>query len=683
MSDQGELYEKSWILYNILDRYLGSPEDVTGRRSLAVSMDQLVSPRGRTIETFSTGSKAEGYMFWWADKDIMHIDKNVIVICPGKDISNQRNSANKSVVMMREAYCRPGYVNLELLQLGQMCCVPFAESIVLVGDALFISSEIHKQACHNLFDSTLEQDNEIHGPAVTTKKKHNNFVYEVDKVMSLPCYNWPDEAKEWVSRPRLYNWPDKALRDQILQGGCHLVPVGDKTSAADQSLQWRISFVTAERKLMHSLTHVQFLVYGLLKYFLKQISGMLERILGETDIISSYIIKTVVLHAVESTTKSFWEEKHTFLCFMFCLKILINWVKAGHCPNYFIQNNNMFLGKVYGTNQKKLLRYLADLHDMNWKCLSVGTCIRPSIGERIHSVMNGEWEKVQHELTHTGFAKYLNIVLEAFTLGHTRLPGGLELLSASTSDIGEFIGYFQTVQALSHTGMKTFSEHVTATGNKEKYRSLRKCKNLLRPFATVSKSPGLLILATFYYQTGNYMKTLEVCGHVISAFKVYLFRRSRRDMNRYEQLYCGRGNNLLHKSQAFVSDITFTQEETHFCPSQLHPEIKQCPSGPVFIPPLPYAVFLSFLCYHGLGDSRRRDTALRQLRATKYDEEQGGSKNWIIQNLLGICFEMVGDTRRALMEYRESVGVVGDGLGRNKRISNPAMERIERLQHSQ
>lgn len=109
-------------------------------------------------------------------------------------------------------------------------------------------------------------------------------------------------------RPGLNEWPDKTLRDEIVGGGCHLVPVGDKTSS-DTFLQWRISFATAERRLVYCLSRVQFLVYGLLKYFLKQISDTLKQILGDTDILSSYIMKTVVFHAVEKTPWSFWQEK--------------------------------------------------------------------------------------------------------------------------------------------------------------------------------------------------------------------------------------------------------------------------------------------------------------------------------------------------------------------------------------
>ncbi|XP_021375825.1 uncharacterized protein LOC110464766 [Mizuhopecten yessoensis] len=701
MSDQGELYEKCWLLYHILDRSIGSRETVAVRRTQTVVADQLQNAGGSCNVRFSTGSRAEGMFVTGSDADTMYTCNYVIVLCPDQDIS-QLDTANKVILMMRKARSRPGYVDLELLHRGQICMSCFEQSIVPVGDSLFVSSEIYRQTITDRMSKFGQIHLESHGPA-TLFKGGDNFT-ELDTVVSFPCYNWPSEANEWMNRPRLHGWPDKALRDQIVQGGCHLVPVGDKTSA-DPFLQWRISFTTAERKLFHSLTHVQLLVYGLLKYFLKQISGILEQMLGEADILSSYIIKTSILYAVESTSESFWQEKHTFLCFMFCLKILINWVKAGYCPNYFIKKNNMFLGKVHGQNQQKLLRYLTVLHDMNWNCLSVGTVIQPTIGERIHSVRNGVWDYVLPSPTRSererDFEILHNIPLHLI-LHADKIPLSLEPLSASKSDIDEFIAFYATVQSLSCKGMKMFGEHINGRGNKEKYKSLWKCKNLLRPFSTMCTSPGLLGLATYHYQTGNYMKALEMCDHMTTSSKFYLdgIIDCKEDWDRYEQRYCGCGYNLLQKCQAFVTDMRFSKNTLQFCPFQLQQVITSkreiCPPHLLqllppqlqqewttysdrmifLVPPLPYAVFLSFLCYHELGDTRRRDTALIHLQTVKYVEGQGVGDHWIVHNLLGICYEMVGDTHRALREYRDSLGVPS-----MSQLLNPARELIERLQH--
>ncbi|XP_021370379.1 uncharacterized protein LOC110461284 [Mizuhopecten yessoensis] len=316
MADQGEQYEKSWILHHILDRYIGSPEEVETRRRRVLQLELITCGR---LVTFYTGGGAEGIRLKGSDTDTMLIDNNVIVLCPFQDSSIPQDSKDKTVFMMRDADSRPGYVNLELVNQGPTRNKLINYSIVRDGNAFFISSEMCRR---NLADSAGNMTNSImetHGPAVTLTSVQSKTQFDHDLVVAFHCTRWPREAYEWVSRPRQHSWPDKSLRDEIVQGGWHLVPVGDRTSA-DTFLQWRISFTTAERKLIHSLTHTQFLIYGLLKYFLKQISDRLKPIFGDEDILSSYIMKTVMFYAVESTPGSLWQEKNTFFCFMLCFR---------------------------------------------------------------------------------------------------------------------------------------------------------------------------------------------------------------------------------------------------------------------------------------------------------------------------------------------------------------------------
>ncbi|XP_021370363.1 uncharacterized protein LOC110461272 [Mizuhopecten yessoensis] len=395
MADHSEQYEKSWILHHILDRFIGSPELVETRRR--------------------------------------------------RDSSFPQDSKDKTVFMMRNADCRPGYVTLELVNLVPTCIELIKRSVVPVRDVFYISSEMFRRECADALCDRLDSIVETHGPAACLKTEHCDIIVDGDIVHSFPCTRWPQEAYEWVSRPRQHGWPDKALRDQIVSGGCHLVPVGDKMSDAT-FLQWRLSFTTAERKLINSLTHTQFLIYGLLKYFLKQISDRLKQIFGDENILSSYIIKTIIFHVVESTPGSVWQEKNTFFCFMLCLKVLIAWVNAGYCPNHFININNMFRGKVQGENPQKLLRLLIDLDDMKWDCLSVGTVIEPSFGILLQSVRNGAWQLVLRPPTESELKCDMEIFSAAFVTDILPdvLAVSLSLLSVSNFGSDEFIAYITT-----------------------------------------------------------------------------------------------------------------------------------------------------------------------------------------------------------------------------------------------
>ncbi|XP_069109027.1 uncharacterized protein [Argopecten irradians] len=459
-----------------------------------------------------------------SDGDIMCIERNVVVLCHNQMNSVPQNKGGKSVLWMRPANSRPGYVRLEVVYLGRQISTDFYSAIVPVGDQYFLSSEVFQKKFIDLMGHYLQIDAEIHGPAAAFQ----TYGVKIYTVGSFKCINWPKEANEWVIRPRLHGWPDKTLRDEIVHDGCHLVPVGDKTSP-DTFLQWRISFATAERKLVYSLSRVQFLVYGLLKYFLKQISDTLKQILGDTDILSSYIIKTIVFHAVEKTPCSLWQEKHTFICFMLCLNILITWVKAGHCPNYFIPTNNMFLGKVHGENKQKLLHFLLSLHDMKWGCLSVGTFIQPTIGDVVDNIWIGTNGPLCPCLCFPSIPECerdLELFRSAEQYSYTlaSLPVSLTFLCKSKTENDEFLSYVTTIHSLSFVAMGKFREHTKYRGNKEKYKYLRKCKIFLSPGASVCTSPGLLTLATYYYQTGNYTKTLNICRDMTTSFKnIYSF----------------------------------------------------------------------------------------------------------------------------------------------------------------
>ncbi|XP_069134888.1 uncharacterized protein [Argopecten irradians] len=678
MSDQGELYGDSWILHYVLDRMIGNQEMVAIRRKLTLVLEQISNAGKDNCNMILAGSMAEGAYMDGSDDDRMFINNNVVVICRDQDTST---TPGKTVFIARDAHSRPGYVNLELIKVGHRVSKHLSESIVLVGDLLFLSSGKYMRSltdeCSYLFQITTD----VSGPANTFVNEQTRTGCDVDVVRAFICNSWPTEADEWVNRPRLHEWPGKCLIDQIVHDGCYLVPVGDKTSP-NPALQWRISFVTAERKLIHSIGHVQFQVYCLIRYLKKQISPNLKQIYGDADIVSSYVMKTVFFYALEFTPLSFWREKNLFLCLTLCLNILITWVNAAYCPNYFINTNNMFLGKVRGENQQKLLHFLVDLHNMTWGCLSIGAFSKPSIGEYIRRVKRGAWELVLATPARLERESDLTIIegtmVSTTTAIHPKLFKHLSnLLCKSESDMDEYVAYYHMTRALSCKGMETFEKPSPSRGNKDTYNCLRKSKRDMTPFASVCSSPGLLMLATYHYQTGNYNKTLEMCGHVISSWRCFFADHLyKEDGDRYEHLYCGRGYNLLYKcQQACVSSVQFSRTCRLMCPSQLHPELPLI--GDCIIPPRPYAIFLSFLCYHDLGDTRRRDAVLTQLQTVKHDRCQGVSKWWIVHNILGICYEMIGDKERSLREYTESMGAKTAF-----QCHNPAKARIQQLKQA-
>ncbi|KAK3581036.1 hypothetical protein CHS0354_013933 [Potamilus streckersoni] len=70
----------------------------------------------------------------------------------------------------------------------------------------------------------------------------------------------------------------------------------------------------------------------------------------------------------------FWKPNNLLTCLNLILKTLSLWVECGVCPNYFITNENMFLGKVHGPFRKQLHGFLVHLIDQDFKYLTQIGC---------------------------------------------------------------------------------------------------------------------------------------------------------------------------------------------------------------------------------------------------------------------------------------------------------------------
>ncbi|OWF36664.1 uncharacterized protein LOC110441344 [Mizuhopecten yessoensis] len=662
----------SSLLAQIMDDMHGTEEIVRNRRKVILVDEFILNAKKNDGKISVGGSVGGGFLMDTSDLDQMCTLLGVIVINPEQIYSFDRNNEHKIVLLMRKGDCRPGYVTLEILQLAEINPFGFRNAVVRIGDSMFVSSDIYRQGMVDMY--TGEYDLVSNGPCVSLL---STIHPDHDIAFAFPCLCWPRGADEWVHRTRLHGWPTQTMIDRIVQGGCHVVPVGDKSST-DTLLQWRISFACAERLLVHSLTHPQFRLYGLLKYFLTQIKELLDHIIGDSDILCSYFIKTVIFFAVENSPSVLWHERNTFLCLRFCLSILTAWVKSGYCPNYFIQDNNLFLRKVHGENRQKILHFLRDCYDLKW----------PRVFLSVESVVTFDLKKLLQENQNKGTNQnsecekdldLFRICLNAFDhsdITRESLDVSLRLLVVAESDVDEFIAYRAMTTALYNTGNSLFPEYNTTGSNKQNYRALRKSKHMLIPQASMCTSPGLMMLATFHYLTGNYRKALAMCADLMSTLKVHLdVEIPENSRERYTRLYCGQVNTLYHKlkSGAYTC-VTFNKRNICLSLPQLHLEIRKH-TFPLYIPPLPYAAFLSFLCYHDLGDSRRRDKELTNLRVVNYDPEQGGHEYWIVHTLLGICYQTAGDNRRAIRSFTDSLHVMPE--------KNPALERIENLRNSQ
>ncbi|XP_021364651.1 uncharacterized protein LOC110457620 [Mizuhopecten yessoensis] len=662
--DSTKIERMSVVMSTHMDRKItGTQKEVDFQRRACVLKEHIINDRF-SGSVFHVGSRGEGFDLLASDTDMMVTLPMVTMMYPDQCTCIPPNIARNTILYIREADCRPGYVHLQLGQLGQKCLNLLKDSFIRTGDSTFVSSDIFRESWVSESGNLSRFSWESNGPSST-------MLGQIDAVYCFPCNCWPREANEWITRTRLYGWPHQTLIDQIVHSGCQLVPVGDKCSV-DTLLQWRFSFATSEISLVHSFSHIQFKVYALLKCFLKQIKVTLRETIGDDDILCSYFLKTILFHAIENSSQLFWQEKHLIYCFRFCLNILIAWVKAGVCPNYFIPANNLFQRKVHGQNQEILLDILNNYWQMKWPCLLVGNLI---LFKFYPSIWEVESPQTDQEIIFRQDLKTCRAIREiAFcpiigTLWAIR--NAINSLSKTQSDSDEVFAYQYTMFCLQRLlAAEQASQDHYAMDNKTRYKGLRKCKNWMIHGASMGTE--LLRLATFHFLTGNFIKSLKVCEQVMKlAIYFTSFRKDQEkieDMFRFE--YHRSGHTLSRLRKIYTYYITFTRRDLYL--PHLWLELTNN-DAELHIPPLPYAVFLSFLCCHELGDTRGRDTSLRNMEEVQYEERQGGHIYWIVHTLLGICYEILGDSRRAIRAYWNSAQSTTIFLTVSK---NPAIQRI-------
>ncbi|KAK3082810.1 hypothetical protein FSP39_005983 [Pinctada imbricata] len=325
-------------LYDRLGYLFGTEEYVSMRRGLVLLREELLKYQFRYARQLfiCSGSLGEGVAYPESDDDVMIYHTFTRVV------KSYREATWRGDLLMIPSQYSPGYCLL--LDVKQS----YPAYIIHVIDKMpFLSSSKWKQY-------GLQEGESIHGPC----QSQIIGAYEYDNALCIHFPSWPDVAKNWILRSRPHGWPSHDVVQNIIMNGCHVVPIGDQTSAYHQH-EWRISFSMAERTLMHSFNHVQFLTYNLLRLCLKRVIGK-----GSPGVLCSYFMKTTSFYTAENTPSQLWQAENIDTCFKTCLSVLYDYVDHGYCPNYFISEYNMIKRKVNYTNLQPLLDIIRSLHDI-------------------------------------------------------------------------------------------------------------------------------------------------------------------------------------------------------------------------------------------------------------------------------------------------------------------------------
>ncbi|KAK3101386.1 hypothetical protein FSP39_003168 [Pinctada imbricata] len=289
-----------------------------------------------------SGSRAEGFDFQSSDFDIMCVLKDVNVI----QRAIQENMSESSMILsMETGNTRPGFVRLKALYYPLQCSGIIG--LRKLGQEYYMSSNKLVELL-----SSVNNRNGVsfrpHGPCISSTIEAT----DLDLAITLSSETWPMEAVGCVQRLLRRRWPSDDVITNMVSDGCLFVPVGCKMSP-DADVEWRMSFSLAEERLVRFMNHTQFLTYGLLKLFLKEVVEENDETRG---FLCSYFMKTLVFwEIIESDIP--WTPSCLLQNVWNCFRRLLSWISNGYCPNFFIPENNMFCGKIHGRDKQTLLSF--------------------------------------------------------------------------------------------------------------------------------------------------------------------------------------------------------------------------------------------------------------------------------------------------------------------------------------
>lgn len=317
-------------------------------------------------------------------------------------------------------------------------------------------------------------------------------------------------ASTFLSRCQL--WPNPQTLQDIVNKECHLVPIGHKLGNHEEE-EWMISFSLAEKALVYSMNHSQFLLYGLMKLFLKEIinKGLDE----EEEILCSYHIKTAIFWTLLQGSSLECCQRKFLKCFWVCFKLVTKWVYEGVCPNFFIPENNMFLTKCHGSAQRKLFCRLNAIYDVGPTCILNWLSMQdrsPSLYSYLRGNTNDLYIKeLYNELAVFALPRYLN-----FQTCVRMLKSIVKSAPSNRDGISALVARMTYVSMLQHVAFQLLSlkkEDYTRDNNFDELSCLA-----IMQTAKLGSVSDLIFRAMYSYRVKKYPEAL----FILKMAKVWL-----------------------------------------------------------------------------------------------------------------------------------------------------------------
>ena len=307
---------------------------------------------------YYTGSKAEGLDISGSDYDYMLDLNEVVNIKVVQSLHECPVASPYSVFYLYTDDIPPGFALLRLIKRGTNQLVNSAicneSGQHYLSGSLMVDTLFPLTKMYDVFNMPYYQKTSRQGPSIEQWSFFENTSQSgTDHVISIHCKFWPNNAREWIERPRTLGWPTSRDVSSIVNFGCHLVAIGHPNSKT-RSLEWRISFSVAERTLVWSFNHVQIQCYALMKIILKEF--IKEKCSPRNQVLCSYFIKTFLFWKYEKEDLRFWQEYNLRECIKYLLIEFHRCLSEGVIRHFFFPQFNLLSVKMTPEAKIELLQ---------------------------------------------------------------------------------------------------------------------------------------------------------------------------------------------------------------------------------------------------------------------------------------------------------------------------------------
>ncbi|XP_052702548.1 uncharacterized protein LOC128179091 [Crassostrea angulata] len=558
-SEINPYYISPIYFWNQLQLAVGSEEDVHIRREVIALYVYALRDSTAYQCQYISGSKGEGFLFDWSDLD-------VLLSTPFPKISMESFHPKCELIATRNG-CKPGFCKLTRFGIK------------------WYWSRIQFLLLRQTVAINVNFDQRNHGPCFST-----NYPDGFDRCHAIVIH--PDSSNVFLQTFETKFWNDVKMK--IINQNIpvmHCVPKGP-VNGDENGHQWLISFSVLEQKIVHSLNHVQFCCYGLMKIIIHVVIDLC----AETeDTVSSYHLKTVLFHILEDIHPEFWIPQNIFYCLRICLTRLLLFVMRGCCPSYFTPENNLF-------SKPRMVEKRRSIQE---NILVVLRCENALINYLISLHVPLEMMRLNNEprklRTFYSLCLALIVVNGHQTTYRECMNSVLKIMVALQSEENQLriaILKYIWLLVMRRVGVLLYDKFVL-TG----FESYLLSAEVAFMFGQHADIFGSLYLATLWYCEKRYQKCIKLISETVKNLPITpliesvnfesLSKKCSKKSCDYTSLF----------ENHFVKLAVNIHKSSHFYPKDIHELVENAKVFLITMYNKSYAYFLLFLCYYNMHET--------------------------------------------------------------------------------